>query len=60
MNRQLFIECSVHEVWSSILGGVNQDYFYTSNQNSVCTKGCLKPVEGIKSFNFFQNRMSVL
>ena len=22
--------------------------FYTSNQNSVCTLGCLKPVEGIK------------
>ena len=41
----------MHEVWSSILGGGTQDFFspfYTSNQNSVCTLGCLKPVEGIK------------
>ena len=30
---------------------------YTSNQNSVCTFGCIEPVEGIKSFNFPQNRM---
>ena len=38
----------MHEVWSSILGGGTQDFFYTSNQNSLCTLGCLKPVEGIK------------
>ena len=55
--EDFFIECSVHEVWSSILCGGTQDFFfpfYTSNQNSVCTLGCLKPVEK-KSFNFFQN-----
>ena len=32
--------------------------FYTSNQNFLCTEGCLKPVEGIKKvdvgvMNFF-------
>ena len=52
MAQRNFSECHVHEVWSSILGGVNQDFFppsYTSNQNFLCTLlGCLKPVEGIK------------
>ena len=26
--------------------------FYTSNQNFLCTKGCLKRVEGIKKLTF--------
>ena len=45
--QEFFMECCVHEVWSSILGGVNK-IFFSSNQNFLCTLG---PVKGIKTFS---------
>ena len=50
-----FIECCVHEVYSVGAPKIFFFPFYTSNQNFLCTKGCLKPVEGIKKVLTFSN-----
>ena len=51
------MECSVHEVWSSILDGVNQDFFFESIL-PIKILSVHQDVESTK--NFFQDRMSVL